>query len=56
VDPTDSQSITIMLKEKKIPFKEAPFGNVYFSGEAFHSLNSSTYYFLYPDLFNVLIL
>jgi hypothetical protein len=56
VEPTNSQSVTNVLKEEEIPFKEAPFGNVSCSREAFHSLNSSTYYFLYPDLFNGLIL
>ena len=53
---TDSRSITNVPKEEEIPFKEAPFGNVYFSREAFHSLNYSTYHFVYPNLFNGLIL
>jgi hypothetical protein len=56
VEPFDSQSATNGLKEEEIPFKEAPFGNVSCSREDFHSLNSCTYYFLYSDLFNGLIL
>jgi hypothetical protein len=45
-----------VLKEDEIPFKEATFGNVSFSREDFHSLSSSTYYILYLDLFNGLVL
>jgi hypothetical protein len=44
VEPTDSQLVTNVLKEEEIPFREEPFGNVSFSREDFHSLNSSTYY------------
>jgi hypothetical protein len=56
VDPIDPQSVTNVPKEEEIPFKEAPFGNGFCSREAFDSLNSSTYYFLYPGLFSGLIL
>jgi hypothetical protein len=45
-----------VLKEKELPFKESPFGNISCSREAFHSLNSSTYFFLNPNLFNGFIL
>jgi hypothetical protein len=45
-----------VLKEEEIIFKETLFGNVSFSREAFHSLNSSTSYFSYHDIFNGLIL
>jgi hypothetical protein len=54
--PTNSQSITNVLKEEEIPFRESLFENVSCSREAFNSLNSSTYYYLYLDLFNGLIL
>jgi hypothetical protein len=52
---THSQSITNVLKEEEILFKEALFENFSCSREAFNSLNSSTYYFLYPNIFNGLI-
>jgi len=52
VESIDSQSVTDVLKEKELPFKESL--SEYFScfREAFNYLNSSTYYYLYPDLFN----
>jgi hypothetical protein len=56
VEPTDSHSATNVIKEEEIAFKEEPFANASCSREAFQSLNYSTYYFLYLDLFNGLIL
>jgi hypothetical protein len=56
VEPSNSRSITDVLKEEEQSFREVPFENVSCSKEAFHSLDSSTYYFLYPNLFNGLIL
>jgi hypothetical protein len=56
VEPTNSQSVTNVLKEEEIPFRESLFENVSCSREDFNSLNSSTYYYLYLDLFNGLIL
>jgi hypothetical protein len=55
-NPINSQLIDNVLKEEELPFKESLFINISCSREAFHSLNSSTYYFLYLDLFNGLIL
>jgi hypothetical protein len=52
VEPINSQSITNSLKEEGIPFKESLFENNSCSREAFNSLNSATYYCLYPNLFN----
>jgi hypothetical protein len=43
VEPTNSQSVTNMLEEEEIPFRESLFENVSCSREAFNSLNSSTY-------------
>jgi hypothetical protein len=54
--PPDSQSITDVLKEEELPFRESLSENPSCSREAFHSLNSSTYFYLYPDLFNGLTL
>jgi hypothetical protein len=56
VDPVDSQSVTNVLKEEELLFEESLFENIFCSREALHSINSSTCYFLYPDLFNGLIL
>jgi hypothetical protein len=54
MEPTNSQSKPIinMLKEEVIPFKETTFENISLNREAFHFLNSSTYYSLYPDHFD----
>jgi hypothetical protein len=56
VIPIDPQSITDIINEEEIPFKESPSENVSCSREDFNSLNSSTYYYLYPYLFNDFIL
>jgi hypothetical protein len=56
MDPTNSQSVTNMLEEEEIQFKESLVENVFCSREDFSCLNSSTYYHLYPHLFNGLIL
>jgi hypothetical protein len=56
VEPIHSQSVTHALKEEELPFKESLFENASCSREAFHSLNSSTYFYLYLDLFNGLTL
>jgi len=51
-----SQSITHALKEEEIPFKESLYENYFCARQDFHSLNSSTYFSLYLDLFNGLTL
>jgi hypothetical protein len=55
-EPTDSQAITDFLKEEELPLRESLSENFSGSREAFNSLNSSTYYHLYPNLFNCLTL
>jgi hypothetical protein len=55
VEPIHSQSITHALKEEELPCRESLFENASHSRESFHSLNSSTYFYLY-DLFNGLTL
>jgi hypothetical protein len=56
VIPTDPQSITDILNEEEIPFRESLSEKFSCSREAFNSLNSSTYYYLYPNLFNDFVL
>jgi hypothetical protein len=56
MNPIDAQSTDVVLKEEEIPFKESLVEIASCSREAFNSLNYSTYYYLYPDLFNDLIL
>jgi hypothetical protein len=55
VELTNSQLVTQALKEGGLPFKETLFENVSCSREPFNFLNSSSYYYLYHDLFNGLI-
>jgi hypothetical protein len=56
VDPTNPQSVTDVHKEEERPLKESLYENTSFSREAFHSFHSSTYFYLYPDIFNGLTL
>jgi hypothetical protein len=56
VDHVHSQSITHALNEEELPFMESLSEKNYFSREPFNSLNSSTYYYVYHDLFNGLTL
>jgi len=56
VEPTYSQSFIDVIQEEKQPFRESLSENPSCSRETFHSLNSSTYFYLYPDLFNGLTL
>jgi hypothetical protein len=56
VEPTNSQSSNDVFKEEEIPFRESLSTNFSCSREAFMSLNSSTYFHLYPNLFNGLTL
>jgi hypothetical protein len=56
MEPTDSQAIKDIFKEEELPFRESLYENISCSREAFHSLNSSTYFYLYPNLFNGLTL
>jgi len=55
VQPTDPQSITNVLKKEGLSFEESLFENFSCSREEYNSLNSSTYYYLYHNLFNGLI-
>jgi hypothetical protein len=52
VDHTISQSSNDIFKEDEIPFRELLSTIFLCSREAFMSLNSSTYLYLYHDLFN----
>jgi hypothetical protein len=54
--PTHSQSSNDVFKEEELPFGESLSEKFSCSREAFYSINSSTYYYLYHDLFNVLTL
>jgi hypothetical protein len=54
--PTGPQSIMNILSEEEILSRASLFTKFSCSREAFNSLNSSTYYYLYHDLFNGLTL
>jgi hypothetical protein len=56
VELINSQVIIEVLKEEELSFRESLSENCFCFIEEFNSLNSFTYYYLYPNLFNDLTL